>query len=364
MLLILLLAFVVIVNCLYYIYFVPFTFSRAGTKTSSAVYPVSVLICAKNEARNLKDQIPLWLAQDYPDFELILINDASSDNTLEIMEHFAEKDSRIRVVDVKSNEAFWGSKKYALTLGIKKAANKRMLFTDADCRPASTSWIRLMVSQFSEEKQIILGYSGYLRRPGLLNALIRFETIITAIQFFAYALRGNPYMGVGRNLAYTSNVFYAHGGFTSHMNVLSGDDDLFVNKAATATNTALQYHPESFTYSIPKKKWKHWFQQKKRHSSTASRYKPKHKVLLGAYYIFNVSFCILAILACLYSSWKIAILLIIFRLLVQYIVVGKGALLLKESSLIPFIPFLEMFLVCLQLSIFISSKTSKQSTWN
>ena len=341
MLLILLLAFVVLVNCFYYLYFVPFTFSRAGIKTSSAVYPVSVLICAKNEARNLKEHIPLWLAQDYPDFELILINDASSDKTLEIMTDFAESDSRIKIVDVKSNETFWGSKKYALTLGIKKASHKRMLFTDADCRPASSSWIKYMVSQFSEEKQIILGYGAYLKKPGLLNALIRFETLVTAIQYFSYALRGDPYMGVGRNLAYTGNVFYANGGFTSHMEVLSGDDDLFVNKAATSTNTTVQYNEKSFTYSIPKKKWKHWFRQKKRHSSTASMYKPKHKFMLGAYYLFNLLFWILAILSCLFSSWKIAIILIIFRLLIQYIVVGKGALLLKEPSLIPLIPFFE-----------------------
>ena len=145
MLLIYLLGLVVLVNCIYYIFFAKFLFKKVPGRSRSAQFPVSVLICAKNEAKNLSEHIPLWLDQDYPDFELILINDASSDDTLKVITHFANSDPRIKVVDVENNEAFWGSKKFALTLGIKKVSNKRMLFTDADCRPASQSWISHMV---------------------------------------------------------------------------------------------------------------------------------------------------------------------------------------------------------------------------
>ncbi|MBT8261948.1 MAG: glycosyltransferase [Bacteroidia bacterium] len=363
MLLIFLLGLVVLVNSIYYVFFSTFLFHRGRKRSESAQFPVSVLICAKNEMQNLSKHIPLWLAQDYPNFELILINDASSDNTLEIMNHFADSDPRIKVVDVENNEAFWGSKKYALTLGIKKASNKRMLFTDADCRPASGSWITHMASNFSEEKQIILGYGAYDKKPGLLNALIRFETLITALQYFSYAYNGIPYMGVGRNLAYTSNLFYANKGFTAHMNVRSGDDDLFVNQAATSTNTSLQYHPDSFTYSIPKKSWGSWIKQKKRHSSTAKFYKPKHKFLLGTYYVFNLLFWIIAISALLFYNWKITLPILLSRFLIQYVVCAKAARKFNELGLVVFIPLLELFLVCVQLFIFISSRKSKQHPW-
>jgi glycosyltransferase involved in cell wall biosynthesis len=363
MLLIYLLAFIVLVNCIYYLFFASFIFRRAQEIPYNKRFPVSVLVCAKNESENLKNHIPLWLAQDYPDFELILINDSSSDDTLEVMNHFAASDERIKIVDVESNEAFWGNKKYALTLGIKKASNKRMLFTDADCWPATEKWITSMVSSFSEEKQIILGYGGYRGKPGLLNTLIRYETVITALQYFSYASKGIPYMGVGRNIAYTSNIFYANNGFTSHMNVRSGDDDLFVNQAATSSNTALQYSPESFTYSVSEKTWRNWIRQKRRHGSTASYYKPKFKVLLSCYYIFNLLFWGVSVCALIFSNWKIALSIIIFRLLIQYAVQGKAAITFRESGLIVLIPFLELFLVCLQLSIFISSRISKQSPW-
>ncbi|MCW5519316.1 glycosyltransferase [Aureitalea sp. L0-47] len=363
MLIVYLLGTIILFNCAYYLLFSKFSFSKVIERKAAVHYPVSVLVCSKNEAENLKAHIPLWLEQEYEDFELILINDASTDDTLEVMEQFAQGDPRIAIVDVATNETFWGSKKYALTLGIKKAKHKRLLFTDADCKPASKHWISQMVSQLDERKQIILGYGAYQKMPGLLNAIIRFETILTATQYFSYAMAGNPYMGVGRNIAYTSNIFYENSGFTSHMNIQSGDDDLFVNKAATPSNTGLQFHPDSFTYSIPKTTFREWLLQKKRHTTTAKFYKFKHKFLLSAFFFFNLSFWILTMIGCLGSYWKLVVPMICFRFLFQMLILGKVAAKLKERPLIIFIPILELFLVFLQLVIFSSKRTSSHANW-
>lgn len=85
--------------------------------------PVSVIICAKNEAKNLKTFLPLIITQNYSNFEIVLINDASHDETLQVMEGFSLQHSNIKIVSVKNTEAFWGNKKYALTLGIKASTN-------------------------------------------------------------------------------------------------------------------------------------------------------------------------------------------------------------------------------------------------
>ena len=238
-----------------------------------------------------------------------------------------------------------------------------MLFTDADCRPATNQWIREMASHFSKEKQLILGYGAYEKKRGLLNKLIRFETLMTAMQYFAYAKIGMPYMGVGRNLGYTSDLFYDNRGFMSHMNIASGDDDLFVNEAANTTNTALNYHPDAFTYSIPKTKYTDWILQKRRHITTAKHYKLNHKLLLGLFYISNVLFWTLAILCFVFIDWKIPLAIFFFRCSLQYIFTGKAAKLLKEKDLIVFIPVLELFLVFAQLTIFISNSFSKPKRW-
>lgn len=356
-------AVVVFINCCFYLLFTKFSFLKNPTEKQTPLYPISLLICAKNEAENLRINIPLWLDQDYANFEIILINDASHDETIDVMEKFAKEDSRIQIVNVKNNEAFWGNKKYALTLGIKKTKNKRLLFTDADCRPASNLWLKKMTSNFSEQRQLILGYGAYNKTSGFLNALIRYETLLTAIQYFSYAKAGLPYMGVGRNLAYTSQLFYDNNGFISHMKVPSGDDDLFVNEVARRKNTAICFDKEAFTYSDPKRTWLAWFLQKKRHISTAKYYKPKHKILLGSFYICNVIFWILAILSISLLDWKIPAALIAFRFIFEFLVIGKAALKLNEKNLIPFIPFLEIFLVLAQMSIFISNSFSKPKRW-
>lgn len=363
MVIIYVLASIALINCCYYLLFSKFAFATPAETKLKNSFPVSVIVCAKNEAENLSENIPLLLAQDYPNFELIIINDASSDHTLEIMEQFAETDARVKLVNVKNNEAFWGNKKYALTLGIKKAVSKRMLFTDADCKPASNQWLLEMSTALDETTQLVLGYGAYEKQKGYLNSLIRFETLLTATQYFAYAKAGMPYMGVGRNLAYTSKLYYDNNGFMSHIQLPSGDDDLFVNETATSQNTAICYSEESFTISKPKTTYKSWIHQKRRHITTAKLYKPKHKFLLGLYYATNLLFWLLLPISFAIASWKITLCIIAFRFLVQYIVVGKSAQKLKENNLIPFIPFLELFLIWVQLSIFIFNSKAKPTRW-
>lgn len=363
MLLLLLFSAVVLLNVIYFLRFSKFTLSSVPVAPSENDFPVSVIICAKNEAENLKENIPLFLDQDYPHFEIIIINDASGDDTQEVIDTFVESDARVKKVEIENKEAFWSNKKYSLTLGIKKAKHSRLLFTDADCKPASDQWIRLMTAPISEEKQLVLGYGAYEKRKDLLNRMIRFETVMTALQYFSHAKAGMPYMGVGRNLAYTAQLFYERRGFMSHMYVPSGDDDLFVNDAATQENVALVFQKEAFTYSKPKESWSDWLRQKRRHISTAKYYKNKHQWVLGLYYGSNLLFWVLGILALLLIDWKIPLALIIFRLTLQYIFLGKGVKLLGEKELLPWIPLFEVFLVWIQLTIFIMNSTSKQTRW-
>lgn len=326
---------------------------------------ISVIICAKNEAEYLKSFLPFIVNQDYPNYEVILVNDGSTDSSLDIMEIYANRYHHVRVVDVEQNETFWGNKKYALTLGIKAAKFDYLLLTDADCKPLSRYWIKQMSAYFEEGKQIVLGYGAYAKTSfSLLNKLIRYETLITAIQYFSYALCGIPYMGVGRNLAYKKEAFFENNGFVNHMNLLSGDDDLFVNQIATKDNVASNISPFSFTESIPETTLMDWFRQKKRHVSTAFKYKIIHKQLLGLFYLSQLFFWTLFIILLIYK-YKIYMVLGLFLgiIIIKYLVIGISAYKLKEKDLVPFLPFLELFLISFQLSIFISNLFTKQSRW-
>jgi hypothetical protein len=187
------------------------------------------------------------------------------------------------MVNVKDTPERVNGKKYGITLGIKAASYEWILLTDADCRPGGSRWIQSMSRYFTSGTQFVLGFSPYIRESGLLNLFIRFETLLTAIQYFAFGWMKNPYMGVGRNLAYRKSLFLEQKGFNNYLHVTGGDDDLFVNMHARGNNTLLQFAPESQVFSIPKTSWRSFYEQKVRHLSVGKRYRFTHRFLLALF---------------------------------------------------------------------------------
>jgi cellulose synthase/poly-beta-1,6-N-acetylglucosamine synthase-like glycosyltransferase len=199
-------------------YFLPFVWRPVLAPLTGAAAPVSVLVCAHNELENLRRLLPQLLQQDYPTgFELLLIDDRSTDGTADLVQQLAPLYPQLRLVTVAATPAGVSPKKYALTLGINAARYEYLLFTDADCQPATNQWIATMQSGFAAPADMVLGYSPYASAQGFLNKLVRFETLLTGAQYLSFAWRGHPYMGVGRNLAYTKSCFQATKGFTSHL---------------------------------------------------------------------------------------------------------------------------------------------------
>ena len=351
---------------LYYYSFIfsKFSFSKAKLETPKRI-GLSVLVCAKNEASNLKENLPDIISQDYPEFELILINDDSQDDTLLVMNEFAKAYDHVKVVDVASNDAFLGNKKYALTLGIKSAKYNFLVLTDADCKPISSNWLREMSSFFSATNAIVLGYSAYQKiKNSFLNKLIRFETVLTGLHYFSNALKGDPFMGVGRNLAYRKELFFSVNGFQSHMQLRSGDDDLFINQVATAQNTAVCFTKQSFTVSKPKVTLNSWIKQKRRHITTASYYKRNHQLFLSLFFESQILFWIMS-LAFLLKNFhlEITLPLIAIRWLVFYLIYVKALRKLNENDLLLYLPVLEIFLILVQLVIFITNLFTKPNSW-
>jgi cellulose synthase/poly-beta-1,6-N-acetylglucosamine synthase-like glycosyltransferase len=259
--------------------------------------PLSVIICARNEVVNLKQYLHLVLTQNYPDYEVIVVNDRSWDGTGDLLEEFAKEYKHLKIVSIADGQKFIAGKKFAVTMGIKAAEHEWLVFTDADCAPASSQWLLGMQQPEDEQIEILLGYSPYLKRRGLLNALIRFETFFTAVNYLSFALKGMPYMGVGRNMAYKKTLFFKNKGFAAHMHIPSGDDDLFVNAHATRTNTAIQINRDAQVWSNPNGTFGAYLRQKKRHFGAGRLYKGKHKLILSFQIV--IQFLFYALLVCL-----------------------------------------------------------------
>jgi cellulose synthase/poly-beta-1,6-N-acetylglucosamine synthase-like glycosyltransferase len=283
---------------------------------------ISVIICARNEEVNLEKHLPLILEQDYPEYEVVVVNDGSTDGTGDVLTRLAARYDHLRSTDIP-NGKFTHGKKLALTVGLKSARYDHVLLTDADCYPLTDQWLHKMVSHLTSEKHIVLGYGGYERRKGVLNMLIRYETVFTAIQYLSYAIRGFPYMGVGRNLAYRKSLFFENRGFASHYHIASGDDDLLVNEIANGNNTAVEFSKESHTLSIPKTTLKEWLKQKQRHLSAGTHYKVGSRLRLAGELVSRFLFYTTCIILCATSSWVWPVMLLFGPLLVMRLVIFK-----------------------------------------
>ena len=326
--------------------------------------PVSVIIAARDEAVNLDKNLPQILQQKHSNFEVIVVNDASVDRSSEIIKKLQEQYSQLKAIDIPKSVDYSGSKKNALTQGIQLATHENLLFTDADCSPVSPFWIRSMTTALEKDSSLVLGYGAYKKLPGFLNKLIRYETLLTALQYFSYAIKGLPYMGVGRNLSYKKELFNQANGFESHRSILSGDDDLFINQVASKENCSCCFSKESFTESTPKTSFASWFQQKRRHISTATSYKSVHKLLLGLFYLSQLLFWVLAISVLSFSlNWQLVILLVSIRQIVQFMILSKTAAKLNERDLIVWTPILEFVLIATQFVLFMYHTIQRPKHW-
>jgi glycosyltransferase involved in cell wall biosynthesis len=326
--------------------------------------PVSVIICAKNERDNLLEFLPLYLKQEYSQFEIIVVNDNSVDDSVDVLKAFALQFKHLKIVNVPDTDRFYGSKKFALTLGIKAAQYDNVLLTDADCKPSSKNWIKYM-SQYSTKKSIVLGVGLYERKKGLLNKLIRFETFYTALQYLSLAQAKLPYMGVGRNLAYQSKLFFDNKGFASHQHILSGDDDLFINEVANKRNTQIVVHQDAHTISNAKNSYKDWFRQKKRHFLTGSHYKFKHKLMLGMLQFSQLVFIGLFVaLVIMVRPVYLIVGVFVLRYLIQMLIFKLSANKIGGKDLIILAPLFEMFFMVFNPLLVISNLIVKKTKWN
>ncbi len=356
---------VIAIQIFYYAWFFQrLAFFKPKQKIHNEQKPVSVVICARNEADNIVKNLPGVLVQEYPTtHEVILVNDNSHDDTKYLIEELRKTFKHLTPVELTQEAKMINGKKFPLSMGIKAARNETLLLTDADCVPASEHWLQLMQDGYHSNTEIVLGYGAYHKRPGLLNKLIRFETYHSALQYLSYALAGQPYMGVGRNLSYKREVFFRNKGFSFINQIPGGDDDLFINKVAHAGNTNIVIDKDAHTLSEPKKSWQGWWSQKFRHYTTAKYYKTSHKFLLGLYSATQFMVYPLVIAAAIFFNWWMALAVFGARLILQGIIYFKTMDKLNEKDLWPLYPLLDIWM-CLYYILFLPSLFRKpKRTW-
>ncbi len=354
------------IQLFYYIYFYLSLRRRRQSEAAPGKVPVSVIICARNEEDNLKRFLPPVLEQNYPDYEVIVVNDCSEDNTFEVLGEFLRKYPHLKISTVMKDPKFTHNKKFAQFIGIKAAVNEALLFTDADCQPVSPDWISGMTSHLNEKTDFVLGYGGYMNEKGLMNKYIRYDCMTIAMQYLGMAIRGIPYMGVGRNLCYKRSVFFKNKGFSAHNYVISGDDDLFVNANASRSNTEVEFAKETHTRSVPASGIREWFIQKRRHLTTANYYKPRDKVLLFLEPATRVLFyASLVVLLCNLYLWQAVVAVSGIRLIIRITTLTVVSKRLNEPGILAFSLIFDIFSPLINGTIYLANLLDKsgQGRW-
>ena len=320
-----------------------------GTLENKILSPVSVIVYTKNESENLRKHLPTLLTQDYPEYEVIVINDGSTDESDEVLKRFEQEHKHLYHTYIPEDTKYVSRKKLSLTVGIKAAKYETLLFTEANCHPKSPKWISQMVSAYhSDETKIVLGFCAYTCNKGFFHKQVAYDNLLRGLEDFSSALKHHPYAGNGRNLSYHKALFFQHKGYSKFLNLHAGDDDLFVNEAATPKNTEVVYTTDSLTEMAPIDYFNVWKEMKVSRAATRKEYKGSQ-----IYYYRSESFVfflyllasLLTIAIGITGNWLIciwAVLLYLLRFIIKGTIIRKSSHLLGQASLMLWMPLLEI----------------------
>ncbi len=327
--------------------------------------PISIVLTAKNESNDLKENLAYLLEQDYPNFEVIVVDHASQDDTKYVLQLYKENYPHLKIVRFLKDVNLFQGKKFPLSIGIKSAKNDIILLTECNCIPKSFTWIREIVSHFHQNTNIVLGFSGFKSNNTLLNWFIQYDNLAYASSFLGFALMGNPYTGCGRNLAYRRSFFFEKNGFIHHYNIATGDDDIFVNQNATPGNTTICLSPDSLIIANPKKTFPAWCLQRKKRMSTQKYYSFSNKLSLAIYPLSVILFY--ATLITLFFTqplfWKFLMGIIIIKWGWQIFTFYKLAHKLGVKKIAYFSPIFELYFTIVNTITYFTTLKRKNTRW-
>ena len=351
-----------LIQLLYYsILYIQLLYQRKKERKGKINYeesypPLSIVISADDVTEKLEQQLPLLLKQDYPNYEVIVINDSTraeeKEATNDLLERLATQHTNLHYSFTPESARYISRKKLSLTLGIKASKYDWIVFTEPGFCPTSNQWLKKMARNFTPETSIVFGYAGYNEVKGWKNRKLIYASALDAIRYLGLALTKSPYKAYGKNLAYRKELFYENKGYSSHLNLLRGEDDLFINKTATAKNTRVEVSPESILKYMPNNSNRYWKNETQNYLLSSYFYKGRQRYLLGfetfSKFLFIagvIAGIVMSLLSFSYLWGAIFLALYLFRYLFQGIILNKNFQLLGYKKLFVLsLPLLDVWL--------------------
>jgi glycosyltransferase involved in cell wall biosynthesis len=294
-----------------------------------ALPAISVIVTSRNSAEELAQNLPFIIEQDYPDFEVIVVNRGSTDDTDMVLKAAEQKYPRLYHTYVPAEADGINEKKLALTLGIKAAKNDYLLFTEAYCRPCSKQWIKEYGKEFTQGKEVVLGFSRLeIPKKTALRGFMLYDNLIHHLKFLSMAILHKPFMGIGRNLAYKKELFFRHKGYSSILNLEGGEDDIYINRIAPKKKTGVVLSRESITETDSVKNFSTWRTLKSGYLHSKQYYKGFSFRIFGLetfskylFYLSLIGSIVLGVLTNNHILTALALFLFVVRYAVQWRVI-------------------------------------------
>lgn len=299
--------------------------------------PLSVILYHNGTAEELEENLPAILEQDYPKFEVIVITDEKVNESVDYLKRIEEQYPHLYHSYLPDSSKWISRKKLAINLGIRASKYDWLVFTESFCQPESPQWLSLMSRNFTPDTQIVLGYSHFSKEEGWTPRNRSFDNFFRSLRYLCMGLLHLPYMATGRNMAYRKELYFQTKGFGKHLDLLRGDDDLYINQVATRKNTRVETAAEASVVMKPLKAKKFWKEERLGYESTSRHFRGMQRQLLGFETFTRFLFFACAITAIVWGVLMqhlvlltMAALCLIMRFISLAVVINQSARLLGE----------------------------------
>ena len=205
--------------------------------------PLSLILTIRNEEENLKNNLPKILSLENIDFEMVVVDDFSQDNSYLILGLLKDRYKRLTISALNQETKF--STKLALNIAIKATNNKWILTVPVSLAEVAAEWLDYISQATNNEKNVVIGYSTVARSKGFYNRLTRIENYFSYLKSTGYILNGIPFVYSVENVAFQKEKYFEIGGFGQKVTEHYANLELVINSFIRKKTTAVLFNKES-----------------------------------------------------------------------------------------------------------------------
>jgi len=193
----------------------------------STAAPLSLIYTVRNEETRLKNNMAPVLSINGVDFEVIVVDDFSQDNSFQVLGMLRGRSDRLKVSTLQQETRF--STKMAQNLALKAASFEWILTVPISYENASIEWISGISNALDFNKTVVLSYCSAQNSGGFINRIYRIENYLSFTKSVGYILNNFPFVYSEENVAFQKKKYFEIGGHGLKISEQYANLELLIN---------------------------------------------------------------------------------------------------------------------------------------